>query len=382
MKKSVIKNIAICLLAVACAFLTVRLWFGGTDIQGLFPAPVAAAVSPVGQPRARHMITSASIGISPDGIMHHITLGNISEETSWHLAEEAITALISDGSHRYSGVLDDDAWAEIFGRPSIFVQYNFSMPTSFFREHFGQRQGFLSGVFGSFEALVIAPAIDGALFYFISHADGSFHAFATQDSDVRASLAGFFEEIDIYGFIPTHRMEGAELLPVWTETTAHTHTSPIGELRLATVEPFVRFFFPDPNAIIASPVNDVFTYRHGPRVVRFYHNNILDYRTQPGRGTGVANFTTSFLAALDMKNRNEDALEALGTNMNDITFVGYYYDVPSGRWTFYFDYVANNMPVDLGREFYPLTHAIEIQVTNNTVTLYRRLMLVFVEDIQ
>jgi len=358
MKKSIIKNVIIGALLATCAVLTVRLWFGGMPLSGLFPvAEVAAAGGSAVHPMAQHMIESASLGVASDGD-YRLVQGYIGDEYAWRLADAAIRGLITAGTHSHNGQLAD------FVPPAlhIAVKYNFTMPTNFFRMFFGQRAGFLSSVFAGFEELLIAPDADVVTFYFLDNTNGNFHAFVLADGEIAADLMRFLDE-------PFFGHHSIVLDVIIAE-------SPIGELRRAVVQDFTSFFFPNPNAIVASTINNVYTYRDNFRVVKFYPDNIVEYSAPANRGAGAVSFTASFLAALDMVNRDRAAMVALGAPMNAVTFMGYTEN--DGRFTFYFDYTINGAKFDLGERFYPLRHAIEIDVASNTVVRYRRLMLNFI----
>jgi len=366
MKKSIVKNIIIGVLLATCAILAVRLWFGGMPVAAILPVPVAQTQGLVGSahhPMARHMIESAVLEINMPNAGRHVVHGDIANEQGWQFATTATSGLIRNGTHSHNGSLEDF----VMMGDSISIAYNFTMPTGFFREYFGQRAGFLSSVFAGFEGLFIARGTAGSLmFYFINNSGNTFHAFVLTDEQIYADFTQFFAEF--------------EAQPLYFDSprlVAFESTNPIGELRRAIVQDFVSFFFPNPNAIVASTINNVYTYHDNLRVVKFYPNNIVKYSTVINRGlnTGNVTFTTSFLAALDMVNRDRTAMAALGTPMNPVAFVRYTNN--DGHFTFYFEYVVDGEVLHLNGRFYPLQHAIEVEVTSNTVVRYRRLMLNF-----
>jgi len=349
MKKSMIKNIIICVLAVTCAFLVVRLWFGGT----FFSVP-ATVISPTNH-MASAMIELAQIAISSDGQKREVIYGNLPAQPAWEISADAISALIDRGNFIRSGVLSE----EMFPAQNITIMYNFSMPTSFFREHFGQRPGFLSSVFANFETLVISPQQGEVNFFFIDGQGVGFYLFALQDAQIYFDLRNFITQRD--------------KKPRYNTAFVQNPIGEPGELLLATVEPFMRFFFPNPAAIEAVTINGVYTYSDNFRVVKFYPSNIVEYTALLGRSPGgTTNFTTSLLAALDMLRR-----DAIG---NDIFLAGYSAGPADNQWNFYFDYAVAGLPVLISENFArtnALNHAIEVRVINNAVVRYRRLMLDF-----
>ena len=366
MSKSLFKNIIIFGLMGLSIFLTIRLWFGVAYIPGLFPdSPVVVAADPAGQRNADMVIESASIMVAAGGRVHQNIHGNISEQLAWNIASYAIAALIENGTYEQTHRSSDFIF-DLGSENLMVINYNFSMPTTFFREFFGQRAGFLSSVFGSFEELAMAPTRHGEItFSFNDQTTGSFHAFTLQDQEIFYKFTNFFADV----------MESDPYVP---STFPVADINPIGDLRLATAEPFVSFFFPATPR--SSTVNNIFTYHDNFRVVKFYPNNVVEYNSLVGRNVGSTNFITSFLAVLDMIDQDQNNMIDNGAPMNDIFFVGYYYDASNSRWSFYFDYVVDGMVLDLTRDFYPLVHAIEVQTANNTVERYRRLMLNFIRE--
>jgi len=357
MKKPMIKNLVIFVLVTACTILTIRLWFGDGLIQGVFlPSPVVVAADPlVHHPMARHMIESAVLSVS-NGDEYQTIYGIFDRHFTWDIITSATAALIGNGSFSHTGTLDDGALPSLGA--SIILQYNFAMPTGFFRENFGQRTGFLSSHFESFDMLVISSIDDIITFVFYGRDDEEYHTFVLDDAEVLQELNYFLAQT-------LNKTAASEVFAV----------SPINDLRLSTVEEFIRFFFPNPAAIVVSTINNVYTYHDNFRVVKFHPGNIVEYSSLAGRGGGTS-FTSSFLAALEMVDRDRSAMAALDAPMNDVVFTGY--DQFDDHWIFYFDYVAAGVPVPLTQHHF-LNHAIEISVADGHVVRYQRLLMQFFE---
>jgi len=370
MKKPIIKNLIICALSITCALLTIRLWFGNFLIHGLFPGEPLVAASPAHQRMAGGMVESARMTVNyDDGQNYQVVYSNLLHHEAWDISMRAISALIDEGSFYNSGT------AAILSTNSIVIEYNFAMPTGFFREQFGQRPGFLSSVFGSFETLVIMPQNEIVEFFFVSDVDGNTsHAFALADFEIYKEFREYFEsrtQIDEYGYV----------VDVVSEIFWR---NPIGDNMIhATVRPFVLFFFPNP--AVASDgvtINGVYTYKDSGRVVKFYPNNMVEYNAlENTRPLGAISLASSLLAALDMLDRDAAAMSVLENPMNDVFLVGYSTGPEMGQWNFYFDYVVGGRPMALDDiDAGILSHAVEIRVINNTVVQYRRLMLNFFES--
>ena len=158
MHKSWIKNVIIVILGVVCTVLAVRLWFGAFSLDMFFPSRVAASTAPHLHDEAvsARVITLASLRIQA-GDVHFAVRGQLSSHPAWNEAGIAIGQLIEGGVFARSGVADDAFWASL---PNAFisVEYNFPMSSTFFRESFATRSGFLSSHFDYFYTLIIAPA--------------------------------------------------------------------------------------------------------------------------------------------------------------------------------------------------------------------------------
>ena len=390
LRKPIIKNIIICALAVTCALLAIRLWFGNFLIHGLFPGEPVVAASPAHQRMAGSMVESAKMAISLDGDGHKYEMiySSLSSHLAWRISVRALSALIDEGSFDRSGTLDEGAKAQIFSYDNIAIQYNFSMPTGFFREQFGQRPGFLSSVFGSFETLVISPRQGGISFFFVSGANGGengvFHVFTLDDSQIYEDIQYIFTQntpMAENDNMDYHIRHGMEFVPIWGDDLIISWQNPIGEQMLhADVRPFVLFFFPNPAvASYGVTINGVYTYHDSTRVVKFYPNNVVEANALPStRPSGTVSLASSLLAALDMLDRDSPA--------NDVILAGYSVGPAVGQWNFYFDYIVGGRPISI-REIEDiadtgvLNYAVEIRVINNAVVQYRRLMLSFFEDI-
>ena len=392
-KMPIIKNIIICALALVCALLTIRLWFGDIPVHGLFYLAPAQAASQLAHPMAPEIITSARLEVSinnqnqddnqnqnqnqnqPQTIT--TIYSNLKDRQAWQTATQAISALIDEGSFSHTTTTPPPA------KKIITIHYNFPMSSSFFREFFGQRPGFLSSIFTSFNTLTISPTAYGASFTFSSFSSNggeyNHHIFNIENTQINNDLTALFE------YLQTQMNQTPPQALPQTTTPQITAKNPIdAPLLLHTVLPFIDFFFPNPANIGQSMINGVYTYKDNFRVVKFYPNNIVQYTAlQTQSPTTPPSLTSSLLAALNMLNRDKAAMQARGTPMNNVFLVGYSTDPIIGQWNFYFDYIASGQPIQIDLDTHhlsltsQLSHPLQIQVTNNTVTSYTRLMLNF-----
>ena len=375
------KNIIICILAVTCALLTTRLWFGNFFDYGLFSGAPVAAASMANHRMSNAMVESAKMAMSMDGQSYEVIYSGLHGHPAWQLSRRAISAVINEGSASGSGTLDEDSFGKIFATQNIVIQYNFSMPAGFFREQFGQRPGFLSSVFNDFQTLVISSDQEAMNFFFINNTSGAFSSFSLNNQQIYNDFHIFFTESADDAHRPQHIRNDLDFLPTGDENLPLISRNPIGDqLLLADVRPFVAPFFPNPAAMSEFTIDGVYTYLDNLRMVKFYPANIIEYNALLGSSSSsAASFTSSFLAALDMLDRDMTNMQARETSINDVFLTGYSIGPMAGQWNFYFDYVVSGSLVYISNDIEILNHAAEIRVVNNDVLQYRRLMLYFFE---
>jgi len=366
-----IKNIALALLTVACTILVVRLWFGGFQMRDFFslsPNTSVSEMNPWDESIAYLIIESARITVSEDGVDYRVFYNNLSQNQVWIDSNLVIEHLIAEGVFVRSGSLNDEPLEELIASKNITIQYNFPMPSSFFREFFGIRPGFLSSHFDDFHKIIIVPStlteytLD---FFFINKQSQSFFIF-TLYSNHHYNLVS---ESSLYNFPP-------DVLGnvVWT--------NPIQDLTLNAVTAHISFFFPSRLASITpSIINNIYTYYDGRRVGRFFPNNIAEFTAMPSN-TNIDDFTRALLAAFDMI--NNDALAQIAVNpevpKNEVILVDFKYNPETSVYYFYFDYILNNAILNLAHiDNLPtnIDHAIQIRVLGREVIFYRRLMINF-----
>lgn len=347
-----IKNMVLLALAFVCLVLVARLWYGEFPPTALFPmveGGVNPGINPWDEASAVLMLTSARLHIEAHGAEWSVYAG-LSSHAGWQLATAAVSQLIERGNFAEGDAIPLQGNA-------ITIGYNFPMPSTFFRENFGVRPGFLSSHFDDFEKLRIWPYGGGLYFLFTSENNRNF-VFALENTSLYEDFVDFFantlyeEDINI-GLIGYIRYQ-----------------SPIDMLSLSSVNPHISFLFPNPAAINQASINGIFTFSDNLRVARFFPNHVVEFNSMPSQSLRLNpnfdnDFTNSLLIAFDIISRDN-----LG---NHIILSRYYYDAATGRWHFYFEYTMEYGIINLDE--YPL----KIQTLHRDVVFYRRLMLNFFE---
>ena len=363
MKKSampMLKNITLVLLTILCAILVVRLWFGEAGLPGLFfgELSVGDGTNPWDEDVAPLIIESAEFVISVhEG--YRVFYNNLAQNSAWQDANLAIGHLVAEGVFVREGALGEHA---PYGENFIAINYNFPMPSSFFREFFGTRPGFLTSHFEEFHRLIIAPSHteDVLHFFFINKNNQDYYVFSL-DSAHHYSL---ILDINLDTFPPT--TYGSL---VWS--------NPIHELTLSAVHNHMIFFFPIPSSVTNNTINGVYTYWDNTRIGRFYPNSMAEFTAMP-TGNISDDFTQALLAAFEMLSNDAQTQRTANpaAPKNEVLLVGFRHDIQSGIYRFYFDYVVNDTRLNL-MYTHGLEHAVQVHVLGRDVVLYSRLMLNF-----
>ncbi|MCL2620153.1 MAG: hypothetical protein FWD97_04370 [Defluviitaleaceae bacterium] len=347
-----IKNIILVVLALTCLILVVRLWFGEFPPSALVTVAegtAAMGINPWDEASAGLMLTSARLHIRVDGAEQFVYAG-LSNHKGWQLSTSAISQLIERGNFVADG-------AVVLASNTIAIQYNFPMPSAFFRENFGVRPGFLSSHFDDFEKLYISPRQGGFDFVFVSQTSGNFMF-------VLENTALYWDFIELFADVAYEAETNT------TPTGEIQYKSPIGTLSLSEVNPHIGFLFPNPAVINQASINGIFTFSDNLRVARFFPDHVVEFNAMPSSGLSAnpnvyGNFTSSLLIAFDIISRDN-----LG---NGIILASYHHDPTTGRWHFYFDYTLADVVVTLDK------HPLQVQILHRDVVFYRRLMLDFFE---
>ena len=400
MKLSGIKNLILVLLAGFCLSLTFRLWFGSFNISAALSAPNNQSQN---QSFVIDIPALTEIMVRPARIIRHhsdnfftVTYSDITASPEFILGSQIIGEVLRNGSHYSSAVIGDDELIQMFLNNSIIFEYNFSMPTDIFGSFFGQRGSLLSSQTSGFDTLLISSD-EGSLrlvFFNRESRQNLVHTFYGESEGLSRIFAGLALQAEAGGAVSEpvllyrlsllcfpHIFDNITFIPYWQGDLSfyplYRHV-PYSVLHLSAIRRFVLFLFPNPYAVISSNINNVFTYRDGYRTVMFYPSNVMTYSTTNRRDAqAAATFTSSYFAALDMVQRDASSMASLGTPMNQVFLSGYHHIEGSNEWLFFFDYVADNLPIRFAEEFareIMLSHGIEVRVRGNTVVHYRRLL--------
>jgi len=353
MLKSAIKNIIICVLAVACGVLALRVWFGSFSVAEIFGGGPAAASRTGGDTwgaSAARFIASGRLELNSSIGDSQRFYAHLQLRGEWEYAHTALGQLIEGGDFARHGL------GVPADRPSLIMSYNFPMPSTFFREYFGTRPGFLSSHFDYFESVSISP-VDNGLEFTFALADEYF-VFSLAAPALYLAFRDILEGDDEFYLVQT-------IGPIISTI------NPVEGFSLSNTRAHLSYLFPQlPNQ---STVNGVWTYSDNRRIARFHSNNVVEFNAVLDPAAISSDFVQAILTAYDLIN--------LSAAINDVVLAGFEYNEDSNRWHFYFDYALSSQLVDL-QEIMP-THrgfALEIQVAGSDVVNYRRLLLDFLED--
>ena len=352
MYKSIFKNVLIVVLAVACGVLAVRVWFGSFSISEAFNLGGAVA-QPFGGTQtsdaaAARLVSSARLSICPNHYGRYDFYAHIVQMPEWRYISAAISQLIESGVFSHYGLVQDGEYPHC---GFILIEYNFPMNSTFFREYFGTRPGFLSSHFEYFNLLKIALLENNDLeFIFIT--DEYFYVFSLFAPALFDTFYDIFE-IDFLAHEPMTNL---------------VYTSTVYDMSLSGVREHIDYLFP--STASEATVNGIWTYSDSRRIARFLPSGIVEFNSV-AYNTGVdSDFTQAILIAL--------AKISLNPNSNDIFLANHYHNAQTNRWHFYFDFALSTSIIDLSSVMPQHTgHAVEIQVLGTEVVSYRRLLMYF-----
>lgn len=147
-----------------------------------------------------------------------------------------------------------------------------------------------------------------------------------------------------------------------------------GGVLLSSSEKYIDIFFDNPTIKWNSFINNTYTYNDENTVVKYYTNGVLEYVSYKSKLTNFKDkspysLAISFLEK-DSNIKNEYYLKDYKINNNDIIF--------------YFDYKINNFPIILSnnkKNETGMNSMIEITVSDNKVSKYKRLIYDFMLDL-
>jgi len=350
MVKSMVKNIIIVILAVACTVLAVRVWFGSFSFGEIFFS-TGGETSSAGtlnwdEAAAARFISSGRLSINGQDFY-----SNLQQIASWDYAQIALGQLIEGGDFVRFGT----SAGFLPTQSVVAISYNFPMSSAFFRDFFGTRAGFLSSHFDYFTSVSIAPVYpDVVEFAFVD--DDTYFVFAL-------SAPALY---DVF-----HNMlanDDYDILHSATTAGSVSIRNSVRNMNLVGVRSYVQYLFP--GDFEHSVVNEVWTYNDSRRVAHFFPSQVVEFNSIANPSSASDDFISAILLAYALINQNRVT--------NDVMLAHYFYSEASSRWHFYFDYVTQHAVVNL-QELLPSHqgHALEIQVGGGEVLMYRRLMMYF-----
>jgi hypothetical protein len=152
-----------------------------------------------------------------------------------------------------------------------------------------------------------------------------------------------------------------------------------GEILIRTIEKGIQTFFVNPAAKMSYvDTENIITFSDENTVVKYYQNDVLDYANYR-IGNGGNNLLRNFGTAISF-------IELDKSVVNEFYFAGYEKS-ENGEFTFYFNYVINNLPIFLPDEYKlkdkggaALQHSIEVTVKAEHVVHYRKLVYRYEPD--
>ncbi len=172
-------------------------------------------------------------------------------------------------------------------------------------------------------------------------------------------------EIGEISFIPTWDIN---ILTYNNVTLSNPYLSTVGILKNELTEKVTPLFNNAKNKVASTVDNNIVVISDAYNVAKYYPTDILEYsyykNTPSSKSTIYEDFITAYEYILNDPNFNNEFY------LSNYTF-------EDGKSTFYFDYVANNLPILLTPSYKKelgINSFLEISVSNNAVVYYKLLV--------
>lgn len=383
------KNILLLFLIVYSIYQTAELWLRDSPSRNFFYTLFSQYNTSLNA-ELQNFASPYRIITSIGGNRFEILYSNISDTHIRQLLDNAITLALMEGE--FVTTHDTIDYNTFLGYRSFIYEYNFSMPTETFVSIFPEQSNILTEQFEYFNSIVIAPSPSTSnLLYFIF-----IDTYNDKAYEYRLVRSGLHDTIN-REIQNTHRILSSNqiyyvssklmglnfnqniFLPTWREQGYIYNSVNIynnhyeGKPLLPLVGRNLYMFFDNPASVWQDNRNGILTYSDENIVVQYFPDNTLEYINYR-QGTTQGDLVSDFDTAIRFINRDTMVI-------NEFYLSNYIEE--NNRRIFYFDYVINNLPIVLTKDFLhdisitDLEHAIEVTVENGIVTRYRKIAYSF-----
>ncbi len=389
--KNTIKNASIALLICLAVYQATWLWFGNIsnqNIVNIFFGRVLASGTLAERTHFTYpyrIITPVENAADNSFNIHYTQLG---DNPYRMLGDELIAQTLKDGEFVSSEPFV--SWDFISSMSAVY-EYAFPMPATVFTQNFGSRTTLVSSKVNSFDIVGFEATDTGSLVTFVDLQSRMLYRFSTPFEFVLSSpvppkplsIRYRASSLDELGyvldnvFIPDIPEGGA----MYQSVRVINPYAPSGERLRPTIEKKVDIFFDNPASKLSYfGKNDVYTFSDDKTVVKYFQNDVLEYAQYTAKdndtSTQAADILRQYKTAYDF-------VRADSLVTNEYSLSGYM--VEEDTTLFYFDYIVEDFPLIIPDTYKnageaSLSHAIEVTVSGESVTKYKKLAYNLVSD--
>jgi|GEM_PF-4579518 len=387
MKLGIAKNIIIILLSALSVFQAAQLLLGGEKFyKGLVAFDFFKGNN---HPYAYSELIKPGRIIIGSGKTTGLTVryNGLENSSIMSTCNQAIKELFNTGEYISYDKIDYEKYFN--GNSTVMLEYMFTMPSDAFFGAFIKNGTPRMKCFEAI-AVVLSESKTSLSLFFLDYSNQTAYEYVLNNAeDINNMLISAINSEEqnnnsaSYAFIcDDDRFKYGFLSATWEDGTDYNypqlfHYLPYeegGGLTLPNVEKKVKFLFKN-NTVMSDLVNGVYTFREGMTTVKYLPNNVLTYSdSSVVSGKSENSFISAFSAAVNM-------LKSDKTLVNEWFLAGY--EENNGIWTFFFDIALNDFPLRMTTNFIyeiNMSHVIQIQIENDRVTKYSRLVYNFYEQ--
>lgn len=381
--KNALKSIVIAALAVLTFYQTSRLWFEDRSISDIFLSFNLTNEFRPSDDELEMLRTPSRLLISVGERRFASKMNQLAGSEIVAIVKELTIELLKNGEPGEAKPFDANA---VFADGAVVLVYEYGIPADVYTQALNSKSSLLSSRIDTFKYLAVLPAVSDSGVSMIFASDTQMYGFLLP---VRAdSLIALIKaeegkpplvyELDAGGEF----FEGYALVPKWMgafyEYRNVSVSNPFAvdeSVTRNTFESRGSIYFDNQSSLWLDNPNDVYTLSDESTIVKYYSNGLLEYASYKSAKSRVANnFLSAFSAAYQIITNDP-------TIRNELRLASYSYD--GETWHFGFDIALNDLPFlfskDLQQEL-ELEHFIEISVSGDVVTKFRRFIAAYETD--
>ena len=378
------KDILLITLIIVSICQVIKLWFNDSLNRNFFYS--SSSINDIKTYQAE-FLTPYRLITNLGGNKFNINYSELYNNKIKNIIDTSIREVVKNGE--YIGTTNIN-WNEILKEKSFIYDYSFYINSNIFVDIFEQKNNLITSKVDKFNKIILIPEnseYDKLTLLFINENENLCYKYQIKKSDLNYEISNQIKNIyvdfnDSNLYYISSKIIGLPFeknvfLPKWkgdkfkyNQIQANIDYY-LNQEFLTYVGSGISMFFSDPNFIWQDKKDDFYIYSDENVVVKYYNNNVLEYRNYKRVTNKKTNILEDFSSAMSFIKRD---------NFIKNEFYLSDYSQENGRTTFYFDYIINNFVLDLNsnnKNSNNLKHAIEITVENGVPIKYVKIFYVF-----